>query len=184
MGAKLACIWSCNPAPGDKVFIDESGLSERPTLVRTWAPTGQTPIIPECHRQEIQPCAAAAGAEVGGAGSPSACRSTASTATCAPTVDRVVFACSNDRVYLSEDAGEHWVSVAAGLPRSPHCADLRVGRSATHRSSFSAPSDGRCGGRTYGDSRRAASKWRRPIPSLSTFDPCPGSIGRSPAGTR
>lgn len=27
------------------VFIDESGLSERPTLVRTWAPVGQTPII-------------------------------------------------------------------------------------------------------------------------------------------
>ena len=27
------------------VFIDESGLSERPTRVRTWAPKGQTPII-------------------------------------------------------------------------------------------------------------------------------------------
>ena len=27
------------------VFIDESGLSERPTRVRTWAPRGQTPII-------------------------------------------------------------------------------------------------------------------------------------------
>jgi hypothetical protein len=28
------------------VFIDESGLSERPTRVRTWAPKGQTPVIP------------------------------------------------------------------------------------------------------------------------------------------
>lgn len=27
------------------VFIDESGLSERPTRVRTWAPRGQMPII-------------------------------------------------------------------------------------------------------------------------------------------
>lgn len=27
------------------VFIDESGLSERPTRVRTWAPKGCTPII-------------------------------------------------------------------------------------------------------------------------------------------
>lgn len=27
------------------VFIDETGISERPTRVRTWAPKGQTPII-------------------------------------------------------------------------------------------------------------------------------------------
>jgi transposase len=27
------------------VFVDESGLSERPTLVRTWAPRGQTPVL-------------------------------------------------------------------------------------------------------------------------------------------
>ena len=27
------------------VFVDESGISERPTRVRTWAPKGQTPII-------------------------------------------------------------------------------------------------------------------------------------------
>ena len=27
------------------VCIDESGLSERPTRVRTWAPKGQTPVI-------------------------------------------------------------------------------------------------------------------------------------------
>ena len=29
------------------VFIDESGLSTRPTRVRTWAPRGQTPVIQE-----------------------------------------------------------------------------------------------------------------------------------------
>jgi hypothetical protein len=28
------------------VFIDESGLSERPTRVKTWAPRGETPILP------------------------------------------------------------------------------------------------------------------------------------------
>lgn len=27
------------------VFVDESGLSERPTLVRTWAPRGHTPVV-------------------------------------------------------------------------------------------------------------------------------------------
>jgi hypothetical protein len=27
------------------VFVDESGISERPPRVRTWAPKGQTPII-------------------------------------------------------------------------------------------------------------------------------------------
>jgi hypothetical protein len=27
------------------VFIDESGLSERPTRVRTWAPKGETRIL-------------------------------------------------------------------------------------------------------------------------------------------
>ena len=27
------------------MFIDESGLSERPTLVRSWAPVGQPPVI-------------------------------------------------------------------------------------------------------------------------------------------
>ena len=29
------------------VFIDESGLSTRPTRVRTWAPHGQTPVLHE-----------------------------------------------------------------------------------------------------------------------------------------
>jgi transposase len=27
------------------VFVDESGLSERPTRVRTWAPKGETPVL-------------------------------------------------------------------------------------------------------------------------------------------
>lgn len=27
------------------VFVDESGLSERPTRVRSWAPKGQTPVL-------------------------------------------------------------------------------------------------------------------------------------------
>ena len=27
------------------VFVDESGLLERPTLARTWTPKGQTPVI-------------------------------------------------------------------------------------------------------------------------------------------
>ena len=39
----------------------------------------------------------------------------------------VVFAATDDAVYMSEDAGEHWVKASAGLPRRVHCADLRVG---------------------------------------------------------
>lgn len=27
------------------VFVDESGISEKPTRIRTWAPVGQTPVI-------------------------------------------------------------------------------------------------------------------------------------------
>jgi transposase len=30
------------------VFVDESGLSERPTRVRTWAPRGHTPVLQYC----------------------------------------------------------------------------------------------------------------------------------------
>ena len=30
------------------LFIDESGLSTKPTRVRTWAPRGQTPLLHEC----------------------------------------------------------------------------------------------------------------------------------------
>ncbi|MDR0274447.1 MAG: IS630 family transposase [Burkholderiaceae bacterium] len=47
--------WKCGTWPSLKkkprreqrliVFVDESGLSERPTRVRTWAPKGQTPVI-------------------------------------------------------------------------------------------------------------------------------------------
>lgn len=39
----------------------------------------------------------------------------------------VVFAATDDAVYLTEDAGEHWVKASAGLPRRAHCADMRVG---------------------------------------------------------
>ena len=28
-----------------RLFIDESGLSERPTRVRTWSPKGHTPVL-------------------------------------------------------------------------------------------------------------------------------------------
>jgi transposase len=30
------------------VFVDESGLSERPTRIRTWAPRGHTPVLQYC----------------------------------------------------------------------------------------------------------------------------------------
>jgi hypothetical protein len=39
---------------------------------------------------------------------------------------QVLFAATDDRVYMSEDAGDHWVPASANLPRRPHCADLRV----------------------------------------------------------
>lgn len=36
------------------VFIDESGLSTRPTRVRTWAPRGQTPVLQETFNWKSQ----------------------------------------------------------------------------------------------------------------------------------
>jgi hypothetical protein len=39
---------------------------------------------------------------------------------------QVLFAATDDRVYMSEDAGDYWVPASANLPRRPHCADLRV----------------------------------------------------------
>ena len=39
-----------------------------------------------------------------------------------------IFVATDDKVYLSEDAGENWVQASADLPRVPHCADLRVGK--------------------------------------------------------
>jgi hypothetical protein len=39
----------------------------------------------------------------------------------------VIFAATDDKVYLSEDAGEHWVQASGGLPRRSHCADLQTG---------------------------------------------------------
>lgn len=41
---------ACYPKKGDKLnariaFLDESGISERPSVRRTWAPCGKTPII-------------------------------------------------------------------------------------------------------------------------------------------
>ena len=39
----------------------------------------------------------------------------------------VIFTATDDRVYMSEDAGENWVQASQDLPRRPHCADLRVG---------------------------------------------------------
>ena len=42
----LACIKkNCENQRRVIVFVDESGLSERPTRVRTWAPVGQTPVL-------------------------------------------------------------------------------------------------------------------------------------------
>ncbi len=40
-GAKKKCLREGRTI----VFIDESGLSERPTRVKTWAPKGQTPVL-------------------------------------------------------------------------------------------------------------------------------------------
>ena len=44
--AALACAKKkCRAEGRTIVFVDESGLSERPTRVKTWAPKGQTPIL-------------------------------------------------------------------------------------------------------------------------------------------
>ena len=38
---------------------------------------------------------------------------------------KVLFAATDSRVYLSRDNGDSWQSASHGLPRRPHCADLR-----------------------------------------------------------
>lgn len=40
----------------------------------------------------------------------------------------LIFAATDDRVYMSEDGGETWVRASLSLPRRPHCAELRVGK--------------------------------------------------------
>lgn len=37
-----------------------------------------------------------------------------------------LFACTDRNVYVSEDSGDTWTDVSAGLPRSPHCAGLEA----------------------------------------------------------
>lgn len=45
-GQALACAQKNARREGRTiVFIDEAGLNERPTWVRTWAPKGQTPVL-------------------------------------------------------------------------------------------------------------------------------------------
>jgi hypothetical protein len=39
---------------------------------------------------------------------------------------QLIFVATDDRVYMSEDGGGNWVQASGGLPRRPHCADLRV----------------------------------------------------------
>jgi hypothetical protein len=39
---------------------------------------------------------------------------------------QLIFVTTDDRVYMSEDAGNNWVPASRNLPRRPHCADLRV----------------------------------------------------------
>jgi hypothetical protein len=38
---------------------------------------------------------------------------------------RALFVATDDRVYISRDDGENWQGASGGLPRRPHCADLR-----------------------------------------------------------
>lgn len=42
--------------------------------------------------------------------------------------DRILlFVSTDDRVYMSEDRGDNWMRASLGLPRRPHCAELRIG---------------------------------------------------------
>jgi len=40
----------------------------------------------------------------------------------------LLFVSTDDRVYMSEDGGDNWVRASLGLPRRPHCAELRMGK--------------------------------------------------------
>jgi hypothetical protein len=49
-----------------------------------------------------------------------------------PIVLAMLFAASDDKVYISRDLGKTWQTASQGLPKRPHCCDLR----------FAAPSGG------------------------------------------
>jgi hypothetical protein len=38
----------------------------------------------------------------------------------------IVYVATDAKVYASADAGASWVDVSNGLPRRPHCSDLRL----------------------------------------------------------
>jgi hypothetical protein len=40
----------------------------------------------------------------------------------------ILFVTTDDRVYMSEDAGDTWVQASGGLPTRAHCGDLRIGK--------------------------------------------------------
>jgi hypothetical protein len=40
--------------------------------------------------------------------------------------DPVVYVATDAKVYASGDRGDHWRDVSSGLPRRPHCSDLRL----------------------------------------------------------
>jgi hypothetical protein len=42
-------------------------------------------------------------------------------------VPHALFVCADDRVYISRDDGKTWRGASLGLPRRPHCGDLRFG---------------------------------------------------------
>jgi hypothetical protein len=49
-----------------------------------------------------------------------------------------IYVATDDQVYASIDEGLSWKSMSTGLPRRPHCADLRIGTSDLYLSTFGA----------------------------------------------
>jgi len=39
----------------------------------------------------------------------------------------LIFTCTDDKVFSSRNQGQVWINASTGLPKRPHCADLRTG---------------------------------------------------------
>ena len=76
----------------------------------------------------------------------------------------LVFAAADDLVYVSRDGGSTWKNCSTGLPKQPHCSDLRFARDSTGAGWLHLSTFGWSAWRAeiYPARKKAGSRWRQP----------------------